>query len=75
MLKKKVVLPSQLFFRRKSIEKVIFLLFSDKNLEKSHEKSFEKSMKLGKKIFNKDKTLVVYLKKLALQDEIDTTKI
>jgi hypothetical protein len=47
-------MPSQPYFGRKSIEKVIFLFFSHKNYEKFHTKWFEKSMELGRKFLGKD---------------------
>jgi hypothetical protein len=57
MLEKKVSTPFQPFLERKSIGKIIFLLFCAKNLKKSHEKTFENSMELGRKIFNNDKNI------------------
>jgi hypothetical protein len=65
VLEKKVSIPSHSFLGRKSIGKVIVLLFCDKNLGKSHEKSFEKSMELDKKIFDKDKNIGCLRKKIS----------
>jgi hypothetical protein len=57
--------PSHPYFGRKPIGKVICLLFSDKNLEKSHEKLFEKLMELSKKIFDKGKNIGSLPKKIS----------
>ena len=65
VLEKKVWTPSHPCRERKCIEKGIFLLFSNKNLEKSYKKSFEKSMELGKKrSLIRIKKLVLYLKNM-----------
>jgi hypothetical protein len=53
MLEKNVSTLFHPFLGRKSIGYVIFQLFSDKNLDKSHGKSFEKLMEVGRKVFNK----------------------
>jgi hypothetical protein len=65
VLEKKGLTPSYSYLDRQSTGNVVFLLFSDKNFEKSHEKSFEKSMELGRKFFNKDKNIGSLLKKIS----------